>query len=724
MQDNWIREFGGAWARFEDGAAISRISLTSDFSAVRLNRLPRDSSPTFVASFLSRIGVQISAENVRVVPQAADLTAGGDAADIKVEDPNFSRTVCDKIHRIKSDITAVPIPVPVPRSSSLHRVDCGRVHCSWHRPTRTAWLNFGSQKMARAVYERFNSGVYKVLGCAVKARAPTGSGDPRNPAAWTVMLTDLVGTTTEQAIRRAVTGPNKPRHIEMGRASYDVDAGAAATAVKSMLGRFGPLDWWQVSTGPTGKRVKAQARFSEEAHAKEAVSSLNNKLLPFSKTARLTIQLVTLAKFKVSTRIYDALSETIESQIPVWESQHVHFVPYPPLSGYRSLKLEGENSRLVAQAKTTLEIITAGTVAQKDGKDLWNSSLGSNGGDYLKVRQVGREHGVVVVRDKRKSQLRLFGAEEKCKQAINALEAAIQERASDGYVIELDGDKFRWACQGGFKALLSLLGDDKATFDITSTPKRILISGSKADHTAALAVIASRKNKPTATLPEIQTDCSVCWTEAEEPIRTSCNHVYCASCFADLCQAQSSASAEFRIRCVGGEGCCEKVLALPELRELLSSATFEGALEASFSSYIRRHPADIRYCPTPDCGQIYRTSDGSDTASSITFYCTNCLIPTCTVCRSPHPGMTCADYKEHTSGGYEALEKIKKKLGIKDCPKCKTAIEKTEGCNHMVCRGCGIHICWVCLGTFHSSGECYEHMNQKHGGVFRYEGLM
>src|SRR3954470_15352919 len=28
-------------------------------------------------------------------------------------------------------------------------------------------------------------------------------------------------------------------------------------------------------------------------------------------------------------------------------------------------------------------------------------------------------------------------------------------------------------------------------------------------------------------------DCAVCWTEATEPVKTSCGHVYCRDCFAN-----------------------------------------------------------------------------------------------------------------------------------------------------------------------------------------------
>jgi hypothetical protein len=705
--------------KFKDGAAVSKISHPSDFSAVRLSKLPPESSPVSVAALLASLDVTVSTDNVRVITQAG---AANCSADITAENPEFAKTACSKLRACAASqhIDAIPIPVPMPRGSNLHRVDCRRVQCSWHRPTRTAWLSFGTEKVARKVHERFNAGVYKVSGFAVKASAPTGQGNRWNPLAWTVMLTDLPGVTTEQDIYQSIQEFNKPRNIEMGKPSYDVDTDLAATIVKSMLLQLGPLEWWAVSTNSKGKRIKAQARFYDESHARQAVSSLDNTPLSFSETTRLTVRLMTSAKFKISARIYGVLRDRLESRKPDWDSHHLRFVAYPPHQGYCVLKLEGEDSKQVAQAKNTLERIINGEVVRKDGKDVWNAGLGRNGEEYRRLKQVEQEYGVVIIRDRRKRQLRVFGLDEGCRRASKALENLIQEEAVSGsHVIELNSDEFQWACRGGFKALTSSLGDNVATFDIVSTPKRILVGGSKTDHTTALAIIASRQSGPATTPLHAQTDCSVCWTEAEDPVRTSCDHVYCLGCFSDMCQAESSSTTDFLISCVGGQGRCKHIFPLPELQELLSSAAFEAVLSASFTSYIRRHPAALRYCPTPDCGQIYHaTSSPSSTSPPIIFTCPKCLIPTCTACHHPHPGLTCAEHRDLASGGYEALARTKKKLGIKDCPRCKTAMEKTEGCNHMTCRGCGAHLCWVCLAAFDTSGQCYDHLTKLHGGCF------
>ncbi|KAK3905178.1 hypothetical protein C8A05DRAFT_41841 [Staphylotrichum tortipilum] len=608
------------------------------------------------------------------------------------------------------------------RGSGFHRVDRRKVHCYWPRPSRTARLSFHIEYIAWEVQERFTVGDYKVLGSTVRANAPAGKGNRHNPSAWVVRLLDLPVTATERDILKDIPDLNLPHSVQLGEANYLMNADFITNWVKSMFFQFGPLEWWGVSTSSKGKRVKAQARYFEESHARQAASSLDNTEL-IQETTRLTVRVATSAKFKVSTRVFDALRERIEAQKPDWKSNHLHFVVYPPHMGYRVLNLEGEDSGLMAQAKEALEGIVSGEVARKDGKDLWSTSFMGNGDGYQRAKKLEREHGVVIVRDRRKSQLRLFGPEAACKRVVAALEILTLEAISDNHVIELSPDEFRWACQGGFQALAFHLGTNKATFDIVSTPKRILISGSKADHATAIAIIARRTLDAGSAAPTTQTDCSVCWTKAEDPVRTTCDHVYCAGCFSDFCQAAGTAASAFRLTCVGAQGTCGRVLPLTELRDLLSSSAFEVVLSSSFASHIRRHPADFRYCPTPECGHVYRTTPDRGHIhlwspidphnKSATFTCPRCLVSTCTSCHSPpHPHLSCAAQRD------AVLAQAKKALGAQDCPGCGTAIEKVDGCNNVACGGCGTHLCWVCLKTFETNGGCYEHLNEVHGGAY------
>ena len=76
--------------------------------------------------------------------------------------------------------------------------------------------------------------------------------------------------------------------------------------------------------------------------------------------------------------------------------------------------------------------------------------------------------------------------------------------------------------------------------------------------------------------------------------------------------------------------------------------------------------------------------------------------------------MTCAEHKQVEDT--KALEEYKAANGTKVCPSCKTLFEKKDGCNHITCFSCHIHICWVCLETFPDSGPCYAHLSKIHGG--------
>ena len=350
---------------------------------------------------------------------------------------------------------------------------------------------------------------------------------------------------------------------------------------------------------------------------------------------------------------------------------------------------------------------------------LWSPALINNGSAFQKLKSIEHELQVRIFRDKSKCQLQFFGPLEKFQQAVCRVHDILRAESSSCYEIDLNPHQFRRMIQGGFKHVDGVLGKDVAIFNVIL--RKIIINGTVHQYEIALAIMDGNRalegGQPFNEPSVVGTDCPICFCEAETPVRTSCEHTYCLDCFQEYCKSAASTSRDqFQIKCQGDGGNCTSIFSLQELKDHLSSLAFEEVLESSFEEYIQRHTEAFRYCPTPDCGFIYRCALGHD-SKSLAHTCPNCFESICTSCHARHGGYSCADYKDIASGGHKALERLKRELNIKDCPKCTTPMEKTEGCNHMTCGGCKSHICWVCMAVFETSSPCYDHMNKKHGGI-------
>lgn len=668
-----------------------------------------------IAEIVHGLQIEVDAECIRIPEQDSRLET---MALVRVEDPLFAHRLSDAFRQYKTGLKAIPLPI------DSKPWNARKVYVSWHRPTRIAWLNFTSGENPARIAQRFNNGEYKILGQVVKATAKEatiyGRRGFRQIVTGTVTLTSVPGGARyfniEQAIRRQ---KERPSHIEMGTPSYVAKHGEVGVDVRSRLEEHGALESFYMPTSHSGKRIKATALFQDEADARSACSLNDTNILILGK-GKLTVTLVQAVKTKVSTTIYTALKSRIDQERQKWNEQHLTcHVYHDSQKQFTTLKVEGNDVKIVAEVRKIIDKIFCGTLLMNGEEVLWSTALNSNGSVYKKLKDMERELGIVISRDKSKRQLHYHGPPDKLSQTVRRVSDLLKEEPATAHYINLDPVQFSWVVRVGFKNLQQALGEDAVAFDIIS--KRIIIHGTIQQHDLALAVLGGTRTDavlgPRESAGRTQKDCPICFCEAENPIWTPCNHIYCLECFEGCCKAaESSSTVTFQVKCQGAEGNCMHIFTLQELRDSLSSSVFETVLQSSFEDHIKQHPNLFHYCPTPDCDYIYRctTSSGADKP---TYTCVNCLELVCTSCHALHGHYTCAEYKDIHSGGYEALERLKKELNIKDCPKCTTPMEKTEGCNHMTCGGCKAHICWVCMAVFSTGGECYAHMNEKHGSI-------
>ncbi|VUC22319.1 unnamed protein product [Clonostachys rosea] len=713
--DNGARELGGAIVQFGDGATVSAVSLRTEFYSFRLSYLPEETTSESIASWLAEVGVTVEPSKTRVATMTGNEPYVYSSAEITTTEPISLGEMRIKAASIPGgkNIEVTAVPLRIVQGSNTHTIDCRRVQCSWYRPVCTAWLNFRSESLAKRVSRGFQSGKCKIEGREVTASVPTGT-NTRFLQSYTVTLSNLPPHITKEKILSVIETNNLPRNIEISEPAYRVKDDTAIAQVQSLLTDIGELEGDPVVSKSGLKRFKIQVKYAHESDARTAVSKLHDAALPFYSRGRLTVQVVISAKFKVLNRVYQAVEPRIKAQRQEWIDSKVFLRVYPPSAAFTCLKLEGQDAKQVASVKQALDLILAGCVVEHNGQAVWREAWGKMKNISSMLKPVEQAFGVFISRDTLRRQLRVYGPPKSCMKAANRLAELALVENEFRFEIPLDSDRFRWACQGGHNELSLALEPKSVTLDVVSSPKQIIIHGNQDDYEKALSLIHGANKQLIKAVTPTGKDCSACWTKAECPVRTQCGHIYCSECFEALCSSKSTTDSDLSIRCVGAADTCKRILPLSELREHLSSTTLEDILGAAFSSYIARNPAEFRFCPTPDCGTVYRVArEGANAPPAHT--CGKCLVSLCTACHVSHENQSCAEYKSQIPD--PRVEMLKKNLGIKDCPKCKTSMEKIDGCDHMTCQGCGAHICWKCMESFKSATDCYDHLNSIHGGI-------
>lgn len=266
------------------------MSLPADFSLVCVTGLPPSTTPVATVEILRALGFDLNVNCIRIPGHAA---LSETKATVKVEDPLFARKLSTRLKEQKSTLSATLIPI------DTKGTNCRKVYISWHKATRSAWVNFGNGDIADRVAQKFNKGRYKCLGQPVRSstrrRSPSRGvrgGSSYNPVAWTIILSDVPSDASSKDIERAIISPyNKPRHVELGAVSYRASETEVSVEVRSRLEKHGPLENFYLAPTLKGKRVKATAWFQDEADAR-SVCSLNNRPLGILRDGKVTVTLV------------------------------------------------------------------------------------------------------------------------------------------------------------------------------------------------------------------------------------------------------------------------------------------------------------------------------------------------------------------------------------------------------------------------------------------------
>eukprot|EP00746_Dinoflagellata_sp_MGD_P072517 gnl/MRDRNA2_/MRDRNA2_29427_c0_seq1.p1 gnl/MRDRNA2_/MRDRNA2_29427_c0~~gnl/MRDRNA2_/MRDRNA2_29427_c0_seq1.p1 ORF type:complete len:506 (-),score=84.76 gnl/MRDRNA2_/MRDRNA2_29427_c0_seq1:317-1834(-) len=231
--------------------------------------------------------------------------------------------------------------------------------------------------------------------------------------------------------------------------------------------------------------------------------------------------------------------------------------------------------------------------------------------------------------------------------------------------------------------------------------------------------------------------CCICMVEVPGNLARrliNCGHGICAEDFCRLCEVHAHDGEVSMMRCP--EPKCRVPLHPSEVQKALGPQLF-GKYERLVLQRSLAGMGDIAWCPRSWCGQPSVVDEGE--LMSICPACSFCYCKQCggvwsvghdcqndmTMIPGPVDHVAPVNNPQPPPGPREQDDAQQRRaelarqgaencilltqFEIKRCPKCKQAIEKVSGCNHMVCTTCGVHFCWKCLDII--SG--YDHFNRR-----------
>jgi IBR domain, a half RING-finger domain len=182
-------------------------------------------------------------------------------------------------------------------------------------------------------------------------------------------------------------------------------------------------------------------------------------------------------------------------------------------------------------------------------------------------------------------------------------------------------------------------------------------------------------------------ECSICEEDVgylDWPGRNStlCEHegTSCTSCLRNWIGAALDQNVVDKITCPE----CDKVFENHDLKKHTTDEEFARYERLALRATLNAIPS-FRWCIGPNCdsGQIHDAEGGT------IFTCTSCKYKSCTTCeREFHEGETCEQYTERMAAqdGLNKASEATIAAMAKECPKCKSKIEKNGGCDHMTCK--------------------------------------
>ena len=218
------------------------------------------------------------------------------------------------------------------------------------------------------------------------------------------------------------------------------------------------------------------------------------------------------------------------------------------------------------------------------------------------------------------------------------------------------------------------------------------------------------KNKAT-------TQCMVCFeTLNKEQVLSVCNeHYFCKTCWNAYLDCLIK-DGKTEMYCMDPK--CKAPVLLSFIFEIVNKNIYNKYFKWISKSFIESSEI-FKYCPNVSCDFIINNSSSENKISC------ECGYNSCFKCsREHHYPASCNIMelwlKECNQDSENALWLME---NTKNCPKCKLAIQKNQGCNHMTCSQCRHQFCWLCKEDWKKHGtatggfyKCNKYIKMKQDG--------